>query len=42
VVIPYYPVRDEALKKIIILKLAKIQKRIHENHKDQPGMRQRG
>jgi type VI secretion system protein VasG len=33
VVIPYYPVRDEALKKIIILKLAKIQKRIHENHK---------
>jgi len=35
VVIPYYPVRDEALKKIIILKLAKIQKRIHENHKIQ-------
>jgi len=35
VIIPYYPVRDEALKKIIILKLAKIQKRIHENHKIQ-------
>ena len=35
VVIPYYPVRDDALKKIIILKLAKIQKRIHENHKIQ-------
>ena len=35
VVIPYYPVRDEALKKIITLKLAKIQKRIHENHKIQ-------
>jgi type VI secretion system protein VasG len=35
VVIPYYPVRDEALKKIITLKLGKIQKRIHENHKIQ-------
>jgi type VI secretion system protein VasG len=35
VVIPYYPVRDEALKKIITLKLAKIQKRIQENHKIQ-------
>jgi len=35
VVIPYYPVRDEALKKIIVLKLAKIQKRIQENHKIQ-------
>jgi type VI secretion system protein VasG len=33
VVIPYYPIRDEALKKIIVLKLAKIQKRIRENHK---------
>jgi type VI secretion system protein VasG len=33
VVVPYYPVRDEALKKIIVLKLAKIQRRIHENHK---------
>src|SRR5208282_1126492 len=33
VVVPYYPVRDEALKKIIVLKLAKIQRRILENHK---------
>jgi type VI secretion system protein VasG len=33
VVVPYYPVRDEALKKIIILKLAKIQRRVQENHK---------
>ena len=35
VIIPYYPLRDEALKNIIILKLGKIQKRIHENHKIQ-------
>jgi type VI secretion system protein VasG len=35
VIIPYYPLRDEALKNIITLKLAKIQKRIHENHKIQ-------
>jgi len=33
VVVPYYPVRDEALKKIIVLKLAKIQRRIQENHR---------
>jgi type VI secretion system protein VasG len=33
VMIPYYPVRDEALKKIIQLKLGKIQKRIYENHR---------
>ncbi len=33
VIIPYYPVRDEALKKIIRLKLGKIQKRIRENHR---------
>jgi type VI secretion system protein VasG len=33
VIAPYYPVRDEALKKIIVLKLAKIQRRIQENHK---------
>src|SRR5579864_6934397 len=33
VTIPYYPIRDEALKKIIILKLEKIQRRIQENHK---------
>ena len=33
VLIPYYPVRDEALKQIIRLKLGKIQRRLHENHK---------
>ncbi|MBZ5605178.1 MAG: AAA family ATPase, partial [Acidobacteriia bacterium] len=33
VIVPYYPVRDEALKRIITLKLAKIQRRIEENHK---------
>jgi type VI secretion system protein VasG len=32
-IIPYFPVRDEALKKIILLKVAKIQRRIQENHK---------
>jgi type VI secretion system protein VasG len=33
VIIPYFPVRDDALKKIITLKLAKIQRRLHENHR---------
>jgi type VI secretion system protein VasG len=33
VIIPYYPVRDEALKQIIRLKLGKIQRRMQENHK---------
>ena len=33
VIVPYYPVRDEALKKIILLKLGKIQRRIQENHR---------
>ena len=33
VIVPYYPVRDEALKKIITLKLGKIQRRMAENHK---------
>ena len=33
VLIPYYPIRDEALKQIIRLKLGKIQRRILENHK---------
>jgi type VI secretion system protein VasG len=32
VVVPYYPVRDEALRKIILLKLGKIQRRIQQNH----------
>ena len=35
VVIPYYPIRDENLKKIIELKLAKIKRRMLENHKIQ-------
>ena len=33
VIIPYYPIRDEALRRIIGLKLAKIQRRLHQNHK---------
>jgi len=33
VVIPYYPVRDEALKQIVRLKLGKIQRRLEETHK---------
>jgi type VI secretion system protein VasG len=33
VIIPYYPVRDENLKKIVRLKIGKIQKRVTENHK---------
>jgi len=33
VIIPYMPIRDENLKQIIKLKLGKIQRRIHENHK---------
>jgi type VI secretion system protein VasG len=33
VIIPYYPVRDEALKKIVVLKLGKIQRRLAENQK---------
>lgn len=33
VLIPYYPVRDEVLKTIVRLKLAKIQKRLLETHK---------
>jgi type VI secretion system protein VasG len=33
VIIPYYPIRDEALKQIVRLKVAKIQRRIFETHK---------
>jgi type VI secretion system protein VasG len=33
VVIPYFPIRDENLKKIIVLKMAKIQRRLRETHK---------
>ena len=35
VVIPYYPIRDESLKQIVVLKLEKIQRRMQENHKIQ-------
>ena len=33
ILIPYFPLRDETMKQIVILKLAKIQRRIRENHK---------
>jgi type VI secretion system protein VasG len=33
VIIPYFPIRDESMKLIIDLKLGKIKRRIHENHK---------
>lgn len=35
VIVPYYPIRDETLKKIVELKLGKIKKRIFDNHKIQ-------
>lgn len=33
VLVPYYPIRDETLKKIVELKLARIKKRMFENHR---------
>src|SRR5216684_3948378 len=33
VTVPFFPLRDEAMKNIVTLKLAKIQRRIRENHK---------
>ncbi|HET9320610.1 MAG TPA: type VI secretion system ATPase TssH, partial [Bryobacteraceae bacterium] len=33
VIIPYFPIRDETMKKIILLKLGKIQRRLFENHR---------
>jgi type VI secretion system protein VasG len=33
IVVPYFPVRDEALKKIVRLKIGKIQRRLLETHK---------
>jgi type VI secretion system protein VasG len=33
VIIPFYPVRDEALKQIVRLKLGKIQRRLQETHR---------
>jgi len=33
VIVPYYPIRDEALQQIVELKLEKIKRRMSENHK---------
>jgi type VI secretion system protein VasG len=33
ITIPYFPIRDEALKKIVVLKVSKIQRRLFESHK---------
>ncbi|MBV8673881.1 MAG: type VI secretion system ATPase TssH, partial [Acidobacteriaceae bacterium] len=33
IIVPYFPVRDEALKQIIRLKIGKIQRRLQETHK---------
>jgi len=33
VIIPYFPVRDEALKRIIKLKLGKVQRRLRDTHR---------
>ena len=33
IVVPYFPVRDEALKKIVLLKVGKIQRRLLESHR---------
>ena len=33
VIVPYLPIRDEIMKRIIELKMAKIQRRLRENHK---------
>ena len=41
VIIPYFPIRDEALKKIVRLKLGKIQRRLRETHKHRADLRRR-
>ena len=33
VITPYFPIRDEALRQIVVLKLGKIQRRLQETHK---------
>jgi type VI secretion system protein VasG len=33
VIVPYFPIRDENLKRIVVLKLAKIQRRLRETHR---------
>ncbi len=35
VIIPFFPIRDEALKQIVVLKLGKIQRRLRETHQIQ-------
>lgn len=35
IVVPYYPIKDEVLKKIIRLQLGRVVKRLRENHKAQ-------
>jgi type VI secretion system protein VasG len=35
VIVPYFPIRDEALRQIIVLKLGKIQRRLMETHRVQ-------
>jgi type VI secretion system protein VasG len=35
VIVPYFPIRDEALRRIIVLKLGKIQRRLTETHRVQ-------
>ena len=41
VIIPYFPIRDEALKKIIVLKLGKIERRLQETPPDHADLRRR-
>jgi type VI secretion system protein VasG len=33
VIIPFFPIRDETMKKIVVLKLGKIQRRLKETHR---------
>ena len=33
VIIPFFPIRDEAMKRIIVLKLGKVQRRLEETHR---------
>jgi type VI secretion system protein VasG len=33
VIVPYFPIRDEAMRRIVVLKLGKVQRRIAETHR---------
>jgi type VI secretion system protein VasG len=33
IAVPYFPILDEALKQIIVLKLDKVKRRLYENHR---------